>query len=89
MSSRPSSNTANSPQGPAPMISTSVLMTSLMRFRRTSLMRVLIWEMLAADARPRARHDRYACRSGVRTTRPSSSAVTLIWQDSREFGFTS
>ena len=23
----------------------------------------------------------YACRSGVRTTRPSSSAVTLIWQD--------
>ena len=31
----------------------------------------------------------YACRSGVRTTRPSSSAVTLIWQDSREFGCTS
>ena len=29
MSSRPSSNTANSPQGPAPMMSTSVLIGSL------------------------------------------------------------
>ncbi len=31
----------------------------------------------------------YACFSGVRTTSPSSSSVTLIWQDSREFGRTS
>src|SRR4051812_47977310 len=30
MSRRPSSNTANSPHGPAPIISTSVLITSLM-----------------------------------------------------------
>src|SRR5271163_2455799 len=30
MSSRPSSNTANSPHGPAPMMSTSVLMGSVM-----------------------------------------------------------
>ena len=30
-----------------------------------------------------------ACRSGVRTIRPSSSSVTLIWQDRREFGRTS
>ena len=39
---------------------------------------------LAADT-----HDRYACRSGVRTTKPSSSAVTLNWHDNRESGFTS
>src|SRR3954452_14661068 len=32
MSSRPSSNTANSPQGPAPMMSTSVLIGSVMRY---------------------------------------------------------
>jgi hypothetical protein len=48
----------------------------------------LIWEdaprLLGADT-----HDRYACRSGVRTTKPSSSAVTLIWHDNRESGFTS
>src|SRR5947207_547727 len=31
MSSRPSSNTAKSPQGPAPMMSTSVLIGSLIR----------------------------------------------------------
>jgi dienelactone hydrolase len=31
----------------------------------------------------------YACRSGTRSTRPSSSCVTLIWQDNREFGRTS
>src|SRR5262249_28960977 len=31
MSSRPSSNTAKRPQGPAPMISASVLMVSVMR----------------------------------------------------------
>jgi hypothetical protein len=31
----------------------------------------------------------YACFSGVRTTRPSSSSLTLIWQDSREFARTS
>ena len=31
----------------------------------------------------------YACRSGIRTTSPSSSSVTLIWQDRREFGLTS
>ena len=37
----------------------------------------------------RVRQSDYACRSGVRTTRPSSSSVTLIWHDSREFGFTS
>ena len=37
MSSRPSSNTANSPHGPAPMISTSVLIGSLIRFRGASL----------------------------------------------------
>src|SRR5262245_34742449 len=37
MSSRPSSNTAKSPHGPAPMISTSVLIGSLMRCRETSL----------------------------------------------------
>ena len=37
----------------------------------------------------RARLDTQACRSGVRTTSPSSSSVTLIWHDSREFGFTS
>ncbi len=30
-----------------------------------------------------------ACRSGVETTRPSSSSLTLIWHDSREFGRTS
>src|SRR6266567_3892539 len=30
----------------------------------------------------------YACRSGMRTTRPSSSSVTLIWQERREFGRT-
>lgn len=29
------------------------------------------------------------CRSGTVTTRPSSASVTLIWQDSREFGRTS
>ncbi len=28
-------------------------------------------------------------RSGVRIRKPSSAGVTLIWQDSREFGFTS
>src|SRR5215813_4022295 len=33
MSSRPSSNTANSPHGPAPMISASVLIGSHVRFR--------------------------------------------------------
>jgi hypothetical protein len=27
-----------------------------------------------------------ACRSGVRTTSPSNSSLTLIWHDSREFG---
>ena len=32
---------------------------------------------------------RYACFSGVRTTSPSSSSLTLIWHDSREFGRTS
>ena len=31
----------------------------------------------------------YACFSGVRTISPSSSSLTLIWQDSREFGRTS
>ena len=31
----------------------------------------------------------YACLSGVVTLKPSSSSVTLIWQDSREFGRTS
>jgi hypothetical protein len=30
-----------------------------------------------------------ACRSGVRTTSPSSASLTLIWHDSREFGRTS
>ena len=30
-----------------------------------------------------------ACRSGVDTTRPSRSSLTLIWQDRREFGRTS
>src|SRR5512137_791719 len=31
----------------------------------------------------------YACLSGVDTWSPSSSSVTLIWHDSREFGRTS
>ena len=31
----------------------------------------------------------YACLSGVVTTSPSRSSVTLIWHDSREFGRTS
>ena len=45
MSSRPSSNTANSPQGPAPMISTSVLMTSLIPFSPNfSDVAALIWD---------------------------------------------
>src|SRR5262245_58315408 len=44
MSSRPSSNTANSPHGPAPMISTSVLIGSLIAFsRRLACGYVLIW----------------------------------------------
>ena len=32
------------------------------------------------------RQRRQACRAGTVTTRPSSSSVTWIWQDSREFG---
>ncbi len=32
---------------------------------------------------------RYACRSGMRTTSPSSASVTLIWHERREFGRTS
>ena len=31
----------------------------------------------------------HACRGGTVTTRPSSSSVTWIWQESREFGLTS
>ena len=61
-------------------------MLLLMRSRRRlARIRVLIWVVNGkCVAAPR-----YACRSGVRTTRPSSSAVTLIWQDRREFGRTS
>ena len=62
MSSRPSSNTENSPTGPAPMIATSVEMTSLID---SALLR-------------RRRHDE-----------PVQFSVTLIWQESREFGRTS
>ena len=39
--------------------------------------------------RRRGWRDLHACRSGVVTTRPSSSGVTLIWHDSRELGRTS
>src|SRR5262249_24283134 len=58
MSSRPSSNTANSPHGPAPMIRTSVLIGSLITFsRRLACGCVLIWVIVArmcsgAAARP-------------------------------------
>ena len=38
-------------------------------------------------AGPRGQYQ--ACRSGVVTTRPSSSSLTLIWHDRREFGRTS
>src|SRR5215813_210109 len=46
MSSRPSSNTANSPHGPAPMINTSVLIGSLMCSRGDLIAAALIWVML-------------------------------------------
>ena len=42
----------------------------------------------AAELEPREFWSQ-ACRSGVDTTRPSSSSLTLIWHDSREFGRTS
>ena len=43
----------------------------------------------ANGSAPRNDGRNYACFSGVRTTRPSSSALTLIWHDKREFGRTS
>src|SRR5215468_976070 len=61
MSSRPSSNTANSPHGPAPMISTSVLIGSLMCSRGGLIAAALIWVMLrecvaAASSYPSSLH---------------------------------
>ena len=43
----------------------------------------------SASGKSKAPDADYACLSGVRTTRPSSSSLTLIWHDSREFGRTS
>src|SRR5262249_59283640 len=61
MSSRPSSNTANSPHGPAPMINTSVLIGSLMCSRGGLIAAALIWVMLrecvaAASSYPSSLH---------------------------------
>jgi len=47
------------------------------------------------DARPRAKAtaarltQTHPCWAGVVTVRPSSSGFTVIWQQRREFGFTS
>src|SRR5579875_1209164 len=56
MSSRPSSNTANRPTGPAPMITTSVLIVSfIVSFRRG---RLLLLSFLPVGARRSSRHAR-------------------------------
>jgi hypothetical protein len=46
-------------------------------------------QLHAAYFRIAPRRLRQACRSGVVTTRPSSSSVTRIWHDRREFSRTS
>ncbi len=74
ISSRPSSKTANNPQGPAPMISASVLMVDA---------------LVVSSMKSPALGQSPALITWVRTSSPSSSSLILIWHDSREFARTS
>ncbi len=134
MSSRPSSNTAKRPAGPAPTMTTSVSIAASLSWFMSKILNHLSAAippaargvgfgevrgatgggLARADGRPAGsiirrlscssivfvarcnpnpqRHPAarlQPCWAGVFTTSPSSSGRTVIWQHSRELGFTS
>src|SRR5215471_10563659 len=68
MSSSPSSNIANSPHGPAPMISTSVLIGSVMRLQTADDRRRTTDKAVGSMPGHRNRHASYAVHSPMRAS---------------------